>query len=324
VQILTKTRAKRTVTPIALDYVERTFQRAQNGTGMGEIHQAIRAGWPVQLGVLSDPFPPKEHRTRNTYNFLKLLNGYDHPFQVLTKSDIILRSRYVKQLQEGNPQVIISIPSLCTNFSKGLEPNVPPPLERLRVIEKLLDEGIRCTLRIWPIIPGVNEDPTELLEVAYDVGVREVQAGYLHMYNHKDYIKRLNGGYDDIFQESKNKNIPLIRHGKYYYPHENHKLKILGGIRDKCNEIGINFYTPNSPSMNDWGCCCGPPPGGQYNRYSLKTRGYLLGEGVSIERYLEGEEDYIFRQDFSCKYKNGSFCKVFSDIKYNGEHYRRK
>lgn len=315
--ILTKTRTPRNITPLPLSYLKRTFKRALNGQGKGEIHQVIRERWPLQIGVLSDPFQPLELVKQNTLNLLQFLQFINYPFQLLTKSDIILQEDYMKILQETDCQVMISIPSLDPHFSNNLEGKCPPPDRRLEVLEQLIGDGIPCTLRIWPLIPSVNEDTTELIGEAARIGVKEVQAAYLHLYNNKKYIQNLSSDLGfDLIDHIKDQGMELFRVGKYFYPPEDHKVGVLERIKGECQKDDITFNTPNHPPMNDWKPCCGPPPGGQYNQAALKCSGYQLGDGVTPEEYLP--EGYVFEKDFKRQFNQGKFSKIFNDIKYDG------
>lgn len=314
--VLTKTRSDREVEPIPLDYMKRTFKRALDGKGKGEIHQVIRKMWPVQLGVLADPFPPVEMEHRNTLEFLRFMDLIEYPCQILTKSDMILQPEYMELLNDKS-QVMVSIPSLDKKFWKGLEPNVPGPERRLKVLEELIKNNIKVTLRIWPLIPTVNEDTEKLINKASDIGVCEVQGSYMHIYNHENFLENMNNavGYN-ILNECEKQRIELFKRKKYFMASDNHRLTVLRKIKDQCNDLGMEFYTPNSPVMNRWQCCCGDQLEG-CNSDALKMKGYMLREGVTSNEYLP--EDYPFRKQFMREFYRGDFCKRFNDIDYDAK-----
>lgn len=314
--VLTKTRSERTVEPIPLGYLKRTFKRALSGKGKGEIHQVIRKRWPVQLGVLADPFPLVEMEYQNTLEFLRFMDMVEYPCMILTKSDMICRDEYLELLNDKS-LVMVSIPSYDNSFWRNCEPGVPSPKRRLQVLKTLLEHDIKVTLRIWPLIPTVNEDTEKLINEAADIGVTEILGSYLHLYNDKVYLEKLNNriGYN-ILKECEKQDIKFTRTTKYRMADDNHRLKVLQDMKDQCSEHGIKFYTPNSPVMNDWQCCCGSQLDG-CNGDALKMKGYQLRWGVSVGEYLPG--DYPFLKPFEKEFNNGDFCKRFNDIEFDNE-----
>jgi len=310
-QVLTKSRNERSGEPIPLGYMKRTFTRAFNGTGKGEIHRAIRKRWPAQLGVLADPFPPTESQVRNTLEFMRFMNVIGYSYMILTKSDMILEVEYL-ELLDDNVQVVISIPFMEPG---KLEPNVPTPTERFGVLEELIDLGVKCTLRVWPIIPTVNEDIKGIVETAQGIGVKEITGAYLHLYNNRRYLENLNTalGYD-ILSRCEEAGVKVDKNTKYYMAEDKHRVRVLKGMKQQCTDAGISFYTPNSPVMNSWECCCGNQLGG-CNEHALKMKGYRLREGVTLNEYLP--EGYPFWSSFEKSFLNGDFCKTFNDIVYD-------
>jgi DNA repair photolyase len=72
--------------------------------------------------------------------------------------------------------VAITITTDDLETAKTLEPNAPPPIERLKAAARLIAEGIPVAVRIDPIIPYVNENPETLVKTLAETGVRHVTA----------------------------------------------------------------------------------------------------------------------------------------------------
>ena len=314
VNIISKTRTDRQVKPIPLQYLYDTFKRARNGKGLGEIHKVIKCSWPVQLGVLADPFPPVERLYRNTLHFMRFVSSQDYPMMILTKSDMILEPEYFDLLND-DIQIIISIP-FPSKLSKKLEPNVPSPKRRLQVLKELVDNNIKCTLRVWPLLAGLNDEVSGVIFKALDIGVPDIQASYGHVYGNKKYLDNLNSGLGfDYLEYCVDNNITMIYEKKYYMPQDNYRIKKLREFKDVIEPVA-NFYTPNSPVLNGWMSCCGEQLN-NYNSDALKCKGYLLGDGIGCEDYIGVNNP--FKKVFEKEFKAGKFTKFFSDIKYNKE-----
>lgn len=309
--LISKTRTDRRVKPIPLQYLYDTFIRATNGKGKGEIHEVIRKRWPVQLGVLADPFPKRELLYRNTLRFMKFINEVNYPCMILSKSDIVLRSEYFELLND-DIQIMISIP-FENEYAERLEPNVPNPKNRLKVLKQLVDNGIKCTLRLWPLLPGVNDEPGKILEKALDIGVTEIQASYGHIYSNKKYLTGLNNA---LGFEILKTDVDMIHEKKYYMPTDAYRIDKLTIFKEYI-EPDAKFFTPNSPVMNEWVSCCGQQLN-NYNSDALKCKGYELGDGVNSEDYLPN--DYPFEKVFKKEYESGKYCKIFNDITFDEQN----
>lgn len=55
-----------------------------------------------------------------------------------------------------------------------IEPNSPPPSDRLKTAETLIKQGIPTSVRIDPIIPLVNDNPENLIRRLAHIGVPHI------------------------------------------------------------------------------------------------------------------------------------------------------
>src|SRR5581483_11413973 len=67
--------------------------------------------------------------------------------------------------------VTFSIPTLDLEVWRRTEPGTAPPRQRLRALSQLVDAGIRASVGMAPILPGLSDRPEQLAEV-----VREARA----------------------------------------------------------------------------------------------------------------------------------------------------
>ncbi len=64
------------------------------------------------------------------------------------------------------------------------EPGTAHPRQRLRVLTRLVDAGIRAGVAMAPILPGISDRPDQLAAVvraARDAGATHLWSGWLHM-----------------------------------------------------------------------------------------------------------------------------------------------
>jgi len=80
---------------------------------------------------------------------------------LITKSSLVTRD--IDIIRKGNCSVSITITTTDNKTSSKLEPLASLPSARVKAIKKLASASIPCSVRIDPIIPGVNDVP-EMLE----------------------------------------------------------------------------------------------------------------------------------------------------------------
>lgn len=93
--------------------------------------------------------------------------------QVVTKSGIVCRD--IDVLSEMRSVVNITITTFNDSISGRLEPGAPLPSRRLQAIKKLSDSGIPVSVRVDPIIPGINgSDLSDVISEASNAGARHI------------------------------------------------------------------------------------------------------------------------------------------------------
>lgn len=126
----------------------------------------------VSIANSSDPYPRLEAERGLTRECLQILCRQKCKIQIMTKSTIVRRD--VDLLSKMPATVAITITTDDDEVSKVLEPNAPFPSERLKTVEALITKGIAVSVRVDPVIPFLNDNPTSLLETLADMGVRHV------------------------------------------------------------------------------------------------------------------------------------------------------
>lgn len=116
---------------------------------------------PISIANSSDPYPLIEKDLMLMRDTLSILIPRGFKVLIITKSNLVTRDADL--IKKGNCSVSLSITTLDEVLCKSLEPNAPPPSLRLKALKALAKEGIPCSVRIDPIIPGINDDGLESL-----------------------------------------------------------------------------------------------------------------------------------------------------------------
>jgi len=150
-------------------WLDRAVQRTEYNYNHGAI-VAIQERIPLKFGGIADPFPAIEYHHRVTYDMLQALHTYDYPVQILTKNPNML-VRYAPDFKNPNWALSVSIISLDEKFVRTCEPGAPPPMVRLKAIEKLTAMGLPVMCKIQPAIyPRVLKDLPDLIKAFKDHG----------------------------------------------------------------------------------------------------------------------------------------------------------
>ncbi len=117
----------------------------------------------VNLGTSSDPYPPEEERYTLTRRTLEVMVPLGVRILVTTKGTLVARDADL--LARGNAAVTPTITMLDDSLARIVEPGAPPPSARLEALRILHSRGVPVGVRVDPIIPYVNDDPSEIDEL---------------------------------------------------------------------------------------------------------------------------------------------------------------
>jgi len=132
--------------------------------------ELARASWRgdgVAIGAATDPYQPAEGRYRLTRACLEALADFSAPFSVITRSPLIVRDLDVLARASSRAEVSVSfsVPTLDEHVWRQTEPGTAPPRQRLRALRRLVDAGIRASVGMAPILPGISDRPEQLAAV---------------------------------------------------------------------------------------------------------------------------------------------------------------
>lgn len=140
----------------------------------------------VSLGTATDPYQPIEGRYRLSRACLAGLLDFRTPVSVVTKGTLILRDVDLLEMlaQRDLATVCISVPTIDAELARRTEPGTAPPVQRLKVVERLAALGIRAGVMMAPLLPGLTADEAHVAataQAAAEHGARFLWAGLLHL-----------------------------------------------------------------------------------------------------------------------------------------------
>lgn len=127
----------------------------------------------IAIGTNTDPYQPIERDRGIMRAILQVLSDFNHPVAIVTKGTLIARDRDIlaPMAAKGLVRVGISVTTLDPKTSRAMEPRVPSPAARLRVIEQLSQAGIPVRAMVSPVVPALTDHELEaILAAVKDAG----------------------------------------------------------------------------------------------------------------------------------------------------------
>lgn len=135
---------------------------------------------PIAMGTNTDVYQPVEKHYRITRGILEVLNRFNHPVSIVTKSALITRDIDIlsDMASRGLAKVYVSVTTLDRGLARRMEPRAATPCRRLQTIHNLTGAGIPTGVMVAPIIPAINDMEIEaILEAAKKAGAQS--AGFV-------------------------------------------------------------------------------------------------------------------------------------------------
>jgi DNA repair photolyase len=134
----------------------------------------------LALGSNTDPYQPVERTLKLTRSILEVLDRYNHPVGIVTKSSGVLRDLDIlaSMAKRNLARVHMSVTTLDARLARVMEPRAATPARRLHAIAELTRAGVPAGVLAAPMIPGLNDAELEkILEASAKAGARH--AGYV-------------------------------------------------------------------------------------------------------------------------------------------------
>ena len=134
----------------------------------------------LALGSNTDPYQPVERTLKLTRSVLEVLDRFNHPVGIVTKSSGVLRDLDIlsSMAKRNLARVHISVTTLDARLARVMEPRAATPARRLHAIAELTRAGVPSGVLAAPMIPALNDAEMEkIIEASARAGARH--AGYV-------------------------------------------------------------------------------------------------------------------------------------------------
>jgi len=210
-------------------------------------------GQLISISNSSDPYPTIEKELELTRKCLHALSNHNCRIQIITKSNLVTRD--IDILQKTKSVVAFTITTDNDELAKKLEPNAPPPSQRIRAIKTLTQTSIPVCARIDPIIPHLNSNCKALIEKLAHIGVKHVTSSTYKI--KQDNWKRFTYTFPAIAEQL----APLYfekgeRISGYRYLPQKLRYSLMKHIRNQAEQAGMTFGTcrENLTQLNTASC----------------------------------------------------------------------
>jgi DNA repair photolyase len=129
----------------------------------------------MALGSNTDPYQPVERTLKLTRAILQVLDRYNHPVGIVTKSAGVLRDLDIltSMAKRRLVRVYLSVTTLDAALARKMEPRAATPARRLQAIAELTRAGVPAGVMVAPMIPGLNDAEMEkIVDASSRAGAR--------------------------------------------------------------------------------------------------------------------------------------------------------
>lgn len=160
----------------------------------------------VWISGVCDPYQPVERKYELTKKCLEILQKNNWPVTIQTKSPLVLRDlELLKKFQKI--EVGFTIPTGNEKIRRIFEPRTPLIEERIKVLNKLHQEGIKTYVMIAPLLPKAESLLSKLEGKVDFVIIDKMNYHYADWVYRKYQLKKTIKG-DELADFFKRKNIP--------------------------------------------------------------------------------------------------------------------
>ena len=216
----------------------------------------------IGTGAMSDPYLPIEAKYQITRECLKVINKYNYPVIIITKSDLVLKD--IDILKEINNKtkaiVIFTITTTDNELAKIIEPAAPSPKKRLDAMKELNKHGILTGALLMPALPFILDNENNIETVIKEVknnngkfiipyfGVTLRDKQRLYYYQELDkHFPNIKDKYIKAYGNSYNCNSPKYEKLNTFFKETCNKYNIIYEMnkidyyKEKNNQISFDF-----------------------------------------------------------------------------------
>lgn len=221
-----------------------------------ELHARRYKVAPIAIGTNTDPYQPIEKRYGLMRACLQVLQAHQHPVAIVTKGTLIERDiDILKSLAvDGLVRVGISLTSLDSKLARAMEPRVPSPSRKLKMIERLSNAGIPVRIMASPIIPALSDPELEkILKAGRDAGAQT--ASWIMLRLPREVSPMFQDWLEEYYPDRKERVMSHLRNmhgGQDYDAQWHHRMRgkgvyaelIAQRFKRACRALGLDERAP--------------------------------------------------------------------------------
>lgn|GEM_PF-1934664 len=238
-------------------------------------------GLTIQWGYAADPFPPIEIEHKTSLDALRLFAHVGLSISICTKSTIPGQKPYLQELKRLGNKVLfrMSLSTLDDETAAILEPNAPPPSERLALLRRLKDAGLHTLVRLSPTIPGVTFERVTPEEIGKTLRRLREACDYVNFHPLQVDFRSEDTAWKPMFEAlglsySSWKKLYLDRargrESHFLTPADHWRTALIRNARQAADEEGVKVGFDSGPGtmgafLSDGPTCCGGWDGIRHN-----------------------------------------------------------
>lgn len=200
----------------------------------------------VALGTNTDPYQRAEGHYRLMPQIISVLRDAANPFSILTKGTLILRDADLLEQAARVTEVglAVSVGSVDEEVWRTVEPGTPAPRARLDVVRRLADRGLKCSVLMAPILPGLTDSVEQIertVAAIAEAGTQRLTPVVLHL------RPGAREWYRAWLEREHPRLVPLYRelYGSGSYARASYQRIVTSVVREIAARHGLNH--PGSP-----------------------------------------------------------------------------
>lgn len=154
--------------PISVTELHKIFYTVFETDKSSKWREILEKKVPLRIGSMSDSFMKMDIKYGITKEVLKILSHYNYPYVIFTRSDVVARDEYIKELRKDLCSIQFSMSGNEERITKMIEPGAPSVQSRFAALKKLNAAGFWTTVRINPFFPmkpdGYYTNPDVVIE----------------------------------------------------------------------------------------------------------------------------------------------------------------
>lgn len=139
--------------PVNMAEIRKTFYTVFETDRKSKWREVMDKKIPIRIGSMSDSFMWTDRKYKVTQELLKILDFYDYPYIIFTRSDLVATDEYMQLLRKDLCSVQMSIAGENEHLTRLIEPGAPSVSRRFKALETLSKHDFWTTVRLNPLFP---------------------------------------------------------------------------------------------------------------------------------------------------------------------------